>query len=132
MHDHHIAPFRTLILFLSTLAIITPTIYYLSLSSGSTLSSSPFSGLEKGIRMGCVKNEIVLSTSSKKTIAIIGAGVSGLQAARTILTSPQKEQFDVIIFEARDRIGGRAWTNHLWKFPLDFGNLLPLETVFNC
>ena len=71
--------------------------------------------------MGRVKDQIVLSTSSKKTIAIVGAGVSGLQAARTILTSPQKDMFDVVIFEARDRIGGRAWTNHPWKFPLDFG-----------
>ena len=79
--------------------------------------------------MGRVKDgQRLLSTSStdaasskKKTIAIIGAGVSGLQAARTILQSPEAEKFDVVIFEARDRIGGRAWTNHPWKFPLDYG-----------
>jgi monoamine oxidase len=70
--------------------------------------------------MGAAKNEI-LSSSSKKTVAIIGAGVSGLQAARTILNSPDAKKFDVVIFEARDRIGGRAWTNHPWNFPLDFG-----------
>jgi predicted NAD/FAD-binding protein len=85
--------------------------------------------------MGCVKDEIGLSTSSKKkTIAIIGAGVSGLQAARTILTSDLKDIFDVVIFEARDRIGGRAWTNHPWKFPLDFGTssfLSPLLVIIS-
>src|SRR5438270_10754827 len=100
MHDNHISPFRTLILFLSTLAIITPTIYFFPINtSESTLSRTIFSALGKGIKMGRVRDEIVLSMSSKKkTIAIIGAGVSGLQAARTILTSPQKDLFDVVIF----------------------------------
>ena len=60
--------------------------------------------------------------SRKQTIAIIGAGVSGLQAARTILSSPQSsETFRVVVFEARDRIGGRVSTSREWGFPLDFG-----------
>lgn len=61
------------------------------------------------------------SSSKKKTIAIIGAGVSGLQAARTILQSPQADSFDVVLFEARNRIGGRVNTRREWGFPLDFG-----------
>ena len=61
------------------------------------------------------------STSSKKTIVIIGAGVSGLQAARTILTHPNATSYDVVIFEARNRIGGRVQTKRQWGFPLDFG-----------
>jgi polyamine oxidase len=65
------------------------------------------------------------TTSSKKTIAIIGAGVSGLQAARTILQSPYADSFDVVLFEARDRIGGRVNTRRDWGFPLDFGNPPP-------
>jgi protoporphyrinogen oxidase len=59
--------------------------------------------------------------SSKKTNAIIGAGVSGLQAARTILTHPNADSYNVIVFEARNRIGGRAHTNWRWGFPLDYG-----------
>jgi polyamine oxidase len=62
-----------------------------------------------------------MTTSSKKTIAIIGAGVSGLQAARTILTHPNGRSYNVVIFEARDRIGGRVNTKRNWGFPLDFG-----------
>jgi len=62
--------------------------------------------------------------ASKKTIAIVGAGVSGLQAARTILTSPNAISYNVIIFEARDRIGGRVNTKWDWGFPLDFGILI--------
>jgi NADH dehydrogenase FAD-containing subunit len=61
------------------------------------------------------------SISSKKTIAIVGAGVSGLQAARTILTHPNASLYNVVIFEARNRIGGRVQTKHQWGFPLDFG-----------
>src|ERR1700737_4875955 len=34
--------------------------------------------------------------STKKTIAIVGAGVSGLQAARTLLTNPTSAYYDVI------------------------------------
>jgi monoamine oxidase len=60
-------------------------------------------------------------TSSKKTIAIIGAGVSGLQAARTILTHPSAAAYNVIIFEARNRIGGRVDTKRKWEVPLDYG-----------
>jgi len=63
------------------------------------------------------------SASSKKTIAIIGAGVSGLQAARTILTHPASCGFSVIIFEARNRIGGRVDTRRHWEVPLDYGSL---------
>jgi cation diffusion facilitator CzcD-associated flavoprotein CzcO len=59
-------------------------------------------------------------STSKKTIAIIGARVSGLQAARTLLTHPDADSYQVTIFEARNRIGGRAHTNWRWGFPLDY------------
>ena len=132
MINHHTNPLRVILVFLSVLIIVTPTIIYFlfSPSYGPGLTrcwSQSFWGAARN--MGRVKDgQRLLSTSStaatsskKKTIAIIGAGVSGLQAARTILQSPEAEKFDVVIFEARDRIGGRAWTNHPWKFPLDYG-----------
>ena len=68
-----------------------------------------------------VPSTSTLLTSSKKTIAIIGAGVSGLQAARTILSHPNADSHNVIVFEARDRIGGRVDTKRKWGFPLDYG-----------
>ena len=52
------------------------------------------------------------------TVIVIGAGVSGLAAAR-VLT---EEGYSVIIVEARERVGGRVWTDHSWPgIPLDMG-----------
>lgn len=52
------------------------------------------------------------------TVVVIGAGISGLAAAR-VLT---EEGYSVIVVEARERIGGRIWTSHEWPgIPLDLG-----------
>ena len=49
---------------------------------------------------------------------VIGAGMAGLGAARTLSESGAQ----VTVFEARDRIGGRVWTSRLWPgLPLDLG-----------
>jgi polyamine oxidase len=64
-----------------------------------------------------------MESTSKKTIIIVGAGVSGLQAAYTLLNHPSANSFDITVLEARDRVGGRVCTRHDWGFPLDFGNL---------
>jgi monoamine oxidase len=41
-------------------------------------------------------------------VVIIGAGASGLAAARDL----SRTECSVLVVEARDRIGGRAWTRH--------------------
>jgi monoamine oxidase len=46
--------------------------------------------------------------SSSWDVVIIGAGVSGLAAASEL----RKSGLSVLILEARDRVGGRAWTRH--------------------
>jgi monoamine oxidase len=70
------------------------------------------------------------TSTSKKTIAIIGAGVSGLQAARTLLTHPTSAFYEVIILEARDRIGGRVNTKRQWGFPLDYGMYVARKVAY--
>ncbi|WOE76706.1 flavin monoamine oxidase family protein [Alterisphingorhabdus coralli] len=50
-------------------------------------------------------------------IAVIGAGVSGLAAAQLLTETGAA----VTIYEARERIGGRVWTNHDLGPPLDLG-----------
>lgn len=51
-------------------------------------------------------------------ILIIGAGMAGLAAARELA----QRDFEVTLLEARDRIGGRVWTDRSWPgVPLDLG-----------
>lgn len=51
-------------------------------------------------------------------IAVIGAGMAGLAAARALRDAGA----EVTIHEARDRIGGRVWTDRSWPgLPVDLG-----------
>jgi monoamine oxidase len=58
------------------------------------------------------------SVPARARVAVIGAGMAGLACA-VELTS---RGFDVIVIEARDRIGGRICTSHVWgDVPIDLG-----------
>ncbi|WP_108666505.1 flavin monoamine oxidase family protein [Euzebya rosea] len=51
------------------------------------------------------------------SVVVIGAGAAGLAAAATLV----EEDIDVVVLEARDRIGGRVWTDRSLGFPVDLG-----------
>lgn len=51
-------------------------------------------------------------------VIIIGAGVSGLSAAHTL----QSHGFNTLVLEARDRVGGRIWTDYSTGTPMDLGS----------
>lgn len=58
----------------------------------------------------------VLETG-KSRIAIVGAGMAGLTSANSLA----KNGHSVSVFEARNRIGGRVWTDRSLGTPLDVG-----------
>ena len=58
--------------------------------------------------------EVLGVVSSGEKIAVIGAGAAGAAAARTLV----KRGFDVILLEARDRVGGRIHTRSPKSWPL--------------
>jgi monoamine oxidase len=56
--------------------------------------------------------------SGRKKVIVVGAGISGLAAARYLTDKGH----DVSVLEARDRIGGRIWTSEKWSgVPVDLG-----------
>lgn len=52
-----------------------------------------------------------------QSVIVIGAGVSGLAAAHELVEAGH----DVVVLEARDRIGGRTWTFEVGGAPVDLG-----------
>ena len=55
-------------------------------------------------------------------VIIIGAGVSGLSAAKLL----KENGLDVVVLEARNRVGGRTWTVKVCSF-LSKSSILNLQ-----
>ncbi|MFC7400009.1 flavin monoamine oxidase family protein [Chelatococcus sp. GCM10030263] len=55
--------------------------------------------------------------ASETEVAIVGGGAAGIAAARRLAEAG----VDCLILEARDRLGGRAWTVEAAGFPVDLG-----------
>ena len=51
------------------------------------------------------------------TVVVVGAGAAGVAAARALVD----EGFEVIVLEARDRVGGRVWTDQVGGITADLG-----------
>lgn len=54
---------------------------------------------------------------SPHSVLVLGAGVAGLTAAQSLC----RQGFEVTVLEARQRAGGRVWTDRSLGFPVDLG-----------
>ncbi|MEL4319777.1 FAD-dependent oxidoreductase [Leifsonia sp. YIM 134122] len=63
--------------------------------------------------------EVIAASDVSERIGVIGAGVAGLTAARALLDAG----YDVVVVEARDRVGGRidARASDSWPLAVDLG-----------
>lgn len=55
---------------------------------------------------------------------VVGAGISGLRAAAVL----HRHGCEVVVLEARDRIGGRILTSRTGDHVRDIGKSIPVET----
>lgn len=76
-------------------------------------------GLKQGLPCSSVIQPETNVETNKKVYdtIIIGAGYTGLTAARDLTTSGHS----VLLLEARDRIGGRTWTSIVDGHPYEIG-----------
>ena len=59
-----------------------------------------------------------LRAQTGRRVIVVGAGLAGLSAARDLVAAGA----EVVVLEARDRIGGRIWTSREWPdMPMDMG-----------
>ncbi len=68
----------------------------------------------------CIAPRLLADTEAvtrKPKVLVLGAGIAGLAAANAL----HKANFPVTVLEARQRIGGRIWTNSDLGIPLDLG-----------
>lgn len=64
---------------------------------------------------------IMIRENPKRKIVVIGAGLSGLTAARQILQDNPDMQIELTVLEALDRVGGRTCTVDINGFKFDEG-----------
>ncbi|MFN0009836.1 MAG: flavin monoamine oxidase family protein [Planctomycetota bacterium] len=76
---------------------------------------------------GCATPPAIPERKGPPPVIVVGAGVAGLSAARAL----HDAGLEVVVLEARDRIGGRAWTPEVGGVPVDAGAMFVHGVVGN-
>lgn len=92
--------------------------------SRRALLTATMSAVTGGLLAACASGEHSVSPSPPPeikpdtgSVLIVGAGMAGLAAARRLVDAG----WPVRLIEARDRIGGRVYTNRDWGVPIEMG-----------
>ncbi|CAG9992135.1 unnamed protein product [Clonostachys byssicola] len=79
---------------------------------------TPQTGLKAGVpTVGVIQPPSTAVKGTVYDVAIIGAGYTGITAARDLTTTGHK----TLLIEARDRIGGRSWSSNIEGYPYEMG-----------
>lgn len=81
-----------------------------------TLTGLPLILMTPTVLASCGKDDDNINTNDK-TVIVIGAGISGLAAAKKL----KEKGFNVIVLEAQDKVGGRMRTNRSLGVAFDEG-----------
>lgn len=82
------------------------------------LRTTALSALAFAAAAACDDSDTAPPTGAQRRVIVVGAGIAGLAAARSLAD----QGHDVLVVEARDRIGGRVWTSARWSdAPADLG-----------
>ena len=88
------------------------TMYFAGEATHPDYNSTVHAAYESGL----IAAEAIIAQGHKKVV-VVGAGISGLGAAKLL----SSRGINVEVFEARNRIGGRIWTEQSLGMPLDLG-----------
>ncbi|KAL2839608.1 hypothetical protein BJY01DRAFT_219173 [Aspergillus pseudoustus] len=75
-------------------------------------------GLQAGLpTLGLINPASNLTKGKTYDAIVVGAGYAGLTASRNLVLAG----YDVLLLEARDRIGGRSWSSNIEGYPYELG-----------
>jgi hypothetical protein len=83
----------------------------------NTLAGLPLIFLAPSLLANSCSSEDETETPNGKSVIVIGAGISGLAAAKKL----KEKGFEVTVLEAQEKVGGRLKTNRSLGIPFDEG-----------